>query len=125
MLKFLAITLATAVLAWGCDGPEAGKKDPAAAAPATAEPTPVPDPRGLALMKSSDCLTCHQPDRKLVGPSFAQMARKYQPDEATVAGLVEKVKKGGSGNWGEIAMTPHPGLSDSDARAMVEWILEQ
>ena len=74
-----------------------------------------------ALMKQSDCLACHQPAAKVVGPSFMDIAGRYR--EADIPVLVAKVKKGGGGNWGEIAMSPHATLADADITAMVAWIL--
>ncbi len=75
-----------------------------------------------AAMKKSDCLICHQPDQKLVGPAFRDIASKY--GHADIAKLVHKVKAGGSGNWGETAMPPHPDVSENDLAAIVTWILE-
>jgi cytochrome c len=83
-------------------------------------------PDGQAVIKSSDCASCHALDRKLVGPAFQQIAGKYaaQPPQI-VATLTKKVKDGGAGNWGEVPMPPHPQLSDADLAAAVRWILSQ
>ncbi|MDB5104861.1 MAG: cydA [Fibrobacteres bacterium] len=72
-------------------------------------------------MKQSDCLACHQPDRKVVGPSFTDIAGRY--GTADIPKLVQKVKQGGAGNWGALAMSPHPDLKDADLGAMIGWIL--
>lgn len=77
--------------------------------------------KGETLMASSDCNTCHKADMKLVGPSFKDIAAKYT--DADVDKLADKVIKGGSGNWGEVAMTPHPGISKDDAKEMVKFVL--
>lgn len=79
--------------------------------------------KGESLMASADCNTCHKYDTKLVGPSLKDIAAKYT--SADVDKLADKVIKGGSGNWGEVAMTPHPSVSKEDAKAMVEYILTQ
>jgi cytochrome c len=79
--------------------------------------------RGEALVKSSDCLSCHAIDHKVVGPAFQSVAQRYAGQPGIVPKLVEKVRKGGSGNWGSVAMTPHPNLSTADLTAMVEWVL--
>src|SRR5690606_36570201 len=76
---------------------------------------------GLSLMEKSDCLACHQPDKKTIGPSFRDIAGKY--GEADIPTLVKKVKEGGSGNWGEIPMPPHADLPDESVGKMLAWIL--
>ncbi len=80
--------------------------------------------KGLSLIGSSDCLTCHKIDEKLNGPSYRDVANKYggMPD-TIVAHLAGKIIKGGSGVWGQVLMTPHPSLSQADAEAMVNYIL--
>ncbi len=81
-------------------------------------------PEGEAKARASDCFACHAVDQTLVGPSFAEIAKRYAGEgQAVVKQLVEKVREGGSGNWGDVPMTPHPQLSDADLTAMVEWIL--
>lgn len=75
------------------------------------------------LAKKHNCLACHKVDAKLVGPSYKDVAAKYKPED--VDKLVEKVKKGGSGNWGAIPMPPNPNVSDDDLKALVTWILAQ
>jgi cytochrome c len=77
--------------------------------------------KGESLMASSDCNTCHKADMKLVGPSFKEIAAKYT--EADIDKLTDKVIKGGSGSWGEVAMTPHPALKTDDVKEMVKFIL--
>jgi len=79
--------------------------------------------KGLALIAQSDCLTCHKIDEKLVGPAYKDVANKYKADSATVKMLAEKVIHGGAGNWGQVAMTPHPNLSEGEAKKMVLYVL--
>lgn len=79
--------------------------------------------RGEALISKSDCLACHKVQDKLLGPSYKDVANKYPNNAATIAQLADKIKKGGSGVWGPIPMSPHPALSDDDAKAMVKYIL--
>ena len=76
---------------------------------------------GLALIKGTDCLSCHQTDQKLVGPSYHDVAAKYS--EADIDMLAQKIIDGGKGNWGEVPMTPHAGLSKDNAKLMVKYIL--
>lgn len=76
---------------------------------------------GLALIEGADCLTCHKIDTKLVGPSYQEVADKYT--EGDLEMLANKIIEGGKGNWGEIPMTPHAGMSKENAKKMVEYIL--
>ena len=76
---------------------------------------------GLALIEGADCLTCHKNDVKVVGPSYQEVAAKYT--EADIDMLATKIIEGGKGNWGEIPMTPHAGMSKDNAKKMVEYIL--
>lgn len=82
-----------------------------------------------ALMKSSDCLSCHAVDTKLVGPAYGWVAHKYKGQSGAADKLAQKIKQGGAGNWnaltGGVPMPPHPQLSDADAKAMAEWVLKQ
>jgi cytochrome c len=80
-------------------------------------------PNGLVIARSNACLGCHAIDRKLVGPSFLQIADKYKGDMQGPAKLSRKVKDGGAGVWGAIPMPAHPRMSDADIRTVVDWVL--
>ena len=80
-------------------------------------------PRAQMLAKQNACFGCHAVDRKLVGPSFAQIAQRYKNDAAADGKLVRKVKQGGAGVWGQIPMPSHPRLSEADAKVLVDWVL--
>ncbi|HTY03524.1 MAG TPA: c-type cytochrome [Rhodocyclaceae bacterium] len=76
------------------------------------------------LAKKSNCFACHTVDKKLVGPAYRDVAKKYAGDKGAEARLVEKVKKGGSGVWGTIPMPPNsPAVKDEDIKTLVKWIL--
>ncbi|MGH8498958.1 MAG: c-type cytochrome [Methylococcales bacterium] len=76
------------------------------------------------LATDSGCLACHKVDSKVVGPSFKEIAAKYEGNADAKAALIEKVKKGGSGAWGTIPMPPNsPRVSDADIETLVKWIL--
>ncbi|WAC13028.1 PQQ-dependent sugar dehydrogenase [Dyadobacter pollutisoli] len=75
------------------------------------------------LMGKSDCKVCHQPNAKSVGPSFADISNKYKGQAGALDQLVQKVLKGGSGVWGEVAMAAHPSLPIADAEVIVKYIL--
>ncbi len=129
MKKLLAILFACAMIYSCGDGGET--KDNTKPAETTTTPeTPAPDAnasvdtdKGLELIGGSDCMACHSIENKLVGPSYREVAAKYENTEANVALLAEKIQKGGTGNWGNIPMTPHPNVSDADAKEMVKYIL--
>jgi len=80
---------------------------------------------GKALISKSDCFACHKPDGRLVGPSYAEIAKKYTASDANITLLSGKVIKGGSGTWGQIPMAAHPKVSQTDAKKMVRYILSQ
>ena len=76
---------------------------------------------GLALIEGADCLTCHKDDVRVVGPSYQEVADKYTDGDLDM--LADKIIEGGKGNWGEIPMTPHAGMSTENAKKMVEYIM--
>lgn len=80
---------------------------------------------GKALMDKSDCFSCHKVDRKTVGPAYIDVAKKYKGKAGAAKTLVEKVIKGGSGNWGSVPMAGHPNLPPADVEKMVAWVLAQ
>lgn len=86
------------------------------------KPTAADLAQGKALLAKSDCLTCHKLDTKVIGPAYKDVAKKYPATEANYQKLTKKVIDGGSGNWGAIAMAPHP-LPPADVKKMIEYIL--
>ena len=74
------------------------------------------------LAKKHLCLTCHTVDKKLVGPSYKEIAAKYKTDKTAEARLVDKVRKGGVGVWGQIPMPPNEKVPEADIKALVKWI---
>jgi len=77
----------------------------------------------LDLAKKSNCMSCHAVDKKLVGPSYQDVAKKYAGKADAVATLSAKVKAGGKGNWGQIPMPPNPNVKDADMATLVKWVL--
>jgi cytochrome c len=90
-----------------------------ALAPVGASAAPVDD-----AMNKAGCMACHTKDKKLVGPSFKEIATKYKGQDV-VAKLTEKVRKGGSGVFGPVPMAPNPPdkINDADLKAAIELIL--
>lgn len=76
-----------------------------------------------ALAKASGCFACHTVDKKLIGPSYKEIADKYRGDKGAEANLAKKVKDGGKGVWGDIPMPPNPHVKDPDIKTLVQWIL--
>ena len=87
--------------------------------------TSSPRPTGAAMLdlaRKSNCAACHQVDKRIVGPSYHEIAEKYKVDAGAEATLADKVRKGGSGVWGAIPMPPNE-IGKEDIRTLVEWIL--
>ncbi|HEU4510648.1 MAG TPA: c-type cytochrome [Pyrinomonadaceae bacterium] len=81
-----------------------------------------------ALATKSGCLECHSVDEKVTGPPFRDVAARYKNDSEARGKLIEKVKKGGKGNWSEVTrgmpMPPHEKLiSNADIARLVDWVL--
>ena len=77
------------------------------------------------LAKKNACTACHAVDKKIVGPSFKEVAAKYRSDKAAQAKLEDKVKKGGVGVWGQVPMPPNSHVPDKDVATLVKWVLGQ
>ena len=126
--------LAVAGLTFACGGGEKAAETTTTDAAAPAAPAQEisledkykDDPiyiKGLEKVKGSDCTSCHMVDRKIVGPSYADVAAKYESTEENVTMLAQKVIAGGVGVWGEVPMPAHPGLTEEDAKDMVRYVL--
>lgn len=77
----------------------------------------------LQLAQKSACMACHTVDKKVVGPAYQDVAKKYAGQKDAVAQLTASIKKGGSGKWGPAPMPAQPNLSDDDAKLLATWIL--
>ena len=75
------------------------------------------------LAKAKNCLACHAIDKKLVGPSYKDIAAKYKGDKNAQATLVKKVREGGVGVFGQIPMPANPQVNEQEAQTLVKWIL--
>lgn len=78
---------------------------------------------GMSLAQKNACLSCHGVDKKIVGPAYREVAKKYAGDKGAHDRLMAKVKAGGKGVWGEIPMPPNPQVSAQDLDKIVTWIL--
>lgn len=77
----------------------------------------------MDLAKKNNCLACHSVDKKLVGPAWQEIGKKYAGDPAAAEQLALKIKKGTKGTWGPIPMPPNATVKEADIKTMVEYIL--
>jgi cytochrome c len=75
------------------------------------------------LAKAKNCLACHQIDKKLVGPSYKEIAAKYAGQKDAAPRLAAKVRAGGVGVWGQVPMPANPQVNEKEADTLVKWIL--
>jgi len=85
--------------------------------------TVVPAVASADLARSKNCMACHAVDRKMVGPSFRDIANRYTDKDS--AQLVTSIQKGGAGKWGPIPMPANAQVANDEAKLLVEWILKQ
>ncbi|MBI5791299.1 MAG: c-type cytochrome [Rhodocyclales bacterium] len=77
----------------------------------------------MDLAKKNGCLACHTLDKKMVGPAWKDVGRKYANDSAAAEHLAVKVKKGSKGVWGQIPMPPNATVKDVDVKTLVDYVL--
>jgi len=77
----------------------------------------------LELAKKNACMACHAVDKKLVGPAYLEVAKKYEGKKDAVEAVMASIKAGGSGKWGPIPMPAQAALSDADVKTLASWIL--
>lgn len=82
-----------------------------------------PAQANMELAKKSNCMACHAVDKKMVGPAYLDVAKKYAGDKEAAKALAAKIKAGSKGVWGQIPMPPNPNLKDADAEALAKWVL--
>lgn len=75
------------------------------------------------LAQKNACMSCHGVDKKIVGPAFKEVAKKYEGDAGAKERLVAKVKTGGKGVWGQVPMPPSPQVKKEDAEKIIDWVL--
>lgn len=75
------------------------------------------------LARAKNCMACHAVDRRLVGPSYQEIAARYKGKAGIEAELAKKIKAGGVGAWGRIPMPPNPQLTDAEIARLVKWIM--
>jgi cytochrome c len=83
----------------------------------------TPASANLALAQKHACTACHAVDKKIVGPAYADVAKKYAGQKDAAAALSASIKAGGAGKWGPVPMPPQPNLSDADLATLATWVL--
>lgn len=78
-----------------------------------------------ALATAKNCMACHAVDKKLVGPSYKEVAAKYAGQKDAVDKLAGKILKGGSGVWGPVPMPANAQVNEADAKKLAAWVLTQ
>jgi cytochrome c len=79
--------------------------------------------KAQALLKQHNCLQCHAIDKKIVGPAYKDVAKKYKAQKDAHAVLAKRVKAGSKGVWGPVPMPPNAAASDADIKVMVDYVL--
>ena len=126
MKKIITLFLITGSI-YACNsGSNETKTDTTEAAAVTSGKDVADSPefkKGLDLVMNNDCATCHKVDEKVMGPGFREIANKYTNNSNNIDMLAHKIMSGGSGNWGNIPMVAHPGISVEDAKSMATYVL--
>ena len=101
----------------------------------TAPPPPEPSAAAFGMDASGDpvqrllaanaCVACHTVDKRVVGPSFREVAAKFSGDAEAAGKLATKIRRGGAGSWGDVPMPPNPAIPEADLDQIVGWILQQ
>ena len=78
-----------------------------------------------ALATAKNCMACHAIDKKVVGPAYKDVAKKYAADKTAADKLATKIQKGGSGVWGAVPMPANPQVNEAEAKKLAAWVLSQ
>ena len=121
-MKKVSLILSISLFFVACGGGDTAEKKDEKKATTSVMDNPDYE-KGLNLVAKSDCFTCHKLREASTGPSYGDVAKKYENTEANVNMLADKVIAGGQGVWGQVPMSAHPALSKDDAKQMVKYIL--
>jgi cytochrome c551/c552 len=106
-----------------------GSPRPRPAGAAAAAPAAAPSASGSrdvqTVLATYGCTGCHAVDRKLVGPSFKEVAHRFGSEAGGTERVARRIREGGAGAWGSIPMPPHPAINDDELRALVTWVFAQ
>ena len=104
-------------------GAERGAQGAASSAAAPAQVAASGAQDAAALLAANGCVACHAVDKKIVGPAFKDVAAKYAGKPDALGQLVQSIRVGGAGKWGEVPMPPFPQLSDGELTTLASRIL--
>lgn len=76
------------------------------------------------LAQQKNCLSCHQTDKKLIGPAYKEVAAKYKSRKDAEVYLTKKIREGSTGVWGPIPMPPNAAVSEADAKTLAHWVMQ-
>ncbi len=96
---------------------------PSAVAALVVATTSLPALADLALAQKHACVACHAADKKLVGPAYQEVAKKYAGQKDAAAMLADSIRKGGMGKWGPVPMPAQPAISDAELKTLASWVL--
>lgn len=96
-----------------------------AAAAVLVAATALPARASPELAQKHACLACHAVDKKVVGPSYQEVAKKYAGQADAQAKLAASIKAGGAGKWGPVPMPAQPQVPEADLKALAAWIAGQ
>jgi len=122
MKKVIVPALCLALFYAACSSPGDKSKTSAADSGRTVTGGVTSDNKGLEMIGTLDCTTCHAINEKKIGPAYMDVSKKYDATEENVNNLAHKVISGGAGVWGTVPMTPHA-ISIDSAKEMVRYIL--
>jgi len=134
LLKILSAgVIALSTIAYSCGGGSSSSESSSTTSQSAPAPASVSledkykdDPvfvAGSTKAKEAGCTACHMVERKIVGPSYADVAAKYETTDENIAMLTANVINGNVGNWGEVPMPAHPHLAKDDVETIVKYVL--
>ena len=102
------------------NGTPASATQTSATAPTTATAVKID---ATQLAQKYGCFGCHNPETKIIGPAYRDVAAKYKADPQARAKIEQQIRNGGSGKWGPVIMPPFPKVSGAEVNALTDWIL--
>jgi cytochrome c len=78
---------------------------------------------GRDIARKNLCLGCHAETKKVVGPAFMEIAKRYDSSPASYTYLSRRIKEGGVGVWGAIPMPANKNnITDKEVNLVIQWI---
>jgi cytochrome c len=121
-MKKTFLILSAAIVLYSCGGGEAKPAETKPAEATASTEAPKLEDKALELIGSKGCTACHAIDKKVIGPAYIDVAKKYEATPEMIDSLSNKVIKGGKGVWGDVPMTAN-NVTPEEAKDMVTYIL--